>query len=196
MALVCCGECGREISDKAPSCVGCGAPQSAVIQPQVVAHQRVAFDAAQGAFVGGLPQVVKLAMRAVQDLGWKIDQVNESLGLVTFQTGISWGSWSGVQCSLNVEEFSPRLCRVAGTGKQNLAGAQLLALNTWGEAQGEVQKAIRRMQYIATAEARPLVEQGPAVAKCNVCAIPLTEFQATVFKRKVYCQMHFDEAIS
>ena len=26
MALVKCGECGREVSDKAPACLGCGAP--------------------------------------------------------------------------------------------------------------------------------------------------------------------------
>jgi hypothetical protein len=26
MALVSCGECGREVSDKAAACVGCGAP--------------------------------------------------------------------------------------------------------------------------------------------------------------------------
>lgn len=33
MALVGCQECGREISDKAAACPGCGAPQR--VQPQV-----------------------------------------------------------------------------------------------------------------------------------------------------------------
>lgn len=29
MALVACGECGKEVSDKAPACPGCGAPTAA-----------------------------------------------------------------------------------------------------------------------------------------------------------------------
>lgn len=36
---------------------------------------------------------MKLAMRAILDLGWKLDAANETVGIVTFQTGISWGSW-------------------------------------------------------------------------------------------------------
>ena len=31
-----------------------------------------------------------MARRAIQQLGWKIDDANGNLGLVTFQTGISW----------------------------------------------------------------------------------------------------------
>lgn len=34
MALVKCSECGRTISDKAESCVGCGAPLKAPASPQ------------------------------------------------------------------------------------------------------------------------------------------------------------------
>jgi hypothetical protein len=33
MALVTCGECGRAISDKAPACIGCGAPLPGVEPP-------------------------------------------------------------------------------------------------------------------------------------------------------------------
>jgi hypothetical protein len=89
-------------------------------------------------------------MRAVQELGWKLDQVNESLGMVTFQTGMSWGSWSGVSCSLNIEEVSPNTFRVKGTGKQNVRGGQLFALDLGGEAQGRARKAIDKMAELAT----------------------------------------------
>jgi len=93
--------------------------------------------------------VVKLAMRAVQELGWKLDEANEILGLVTFQTSMSWGSWNGVSCSLNIDEVSPNTFRVNGTGKQNLRGGQLVAFNIGGEAQGKARKAIEKMKQIA-----------------------------------------------
>jgi hypothetical protein len=94
--------------------------------------------------------LVKLAMRAVQELGWKLENANENLGMVTFETGMSWGSWSGVSCSLNIEQVSENQFRVAGTGKQNVRGLQLVALNIGGEAQGRAQKAINKMKELAT----------------------------------------------
>ncbi|MGA9852124.1 MAG: hypothetical protein WBR15_04270 [Gammaproteobacteria bacterium] len=100
-------------------------------------------------FKGSMVLMVKLAMRAVQELGWKLDQVNETLGMVTFETGISWGSWSGVSCSLDIEEVSPGIFRVSGTGKQNVRGGQMLALNIRGEAQGKAHKAIEKMKQLA-----------------------------------------------
>lgn len=33
MALIKCEDCGKEISDKAPTCPQCGAPQEATVQP-------------------------------------------------------------------------------------------------------------------------------------------------------------------
>jgi hypothetical protein len=82
-------------------------------------------------------------------LGWKLDAANETLGIVTFQTGISWGSWNGVSCSLNIEEVSPSRFRVTGTGKQNLRGGQIIALNIGGEAQSKARKAIDKMRQLA-----------------------------------------------
>jgi hypothetical protein len=93
--------------------------------------------------------MVKLAMRAVQELGWKLDNANETLGLVTFETGISWGSWSGVSCSINIEQVDEHWFRVTGTGKQNVRGGQILALNFGGEAQRRVAKAIDKMKELA-----------------------------------------------
>jgi hypothetical protein len=110
----------------------------------------VHYDRNSDSFSGSMVLMVKLAMRAIQDLGWKIEQVNETIGLITFETaGITWGSWSGVSCSLNIDEISPGIFRVSGTGKQNIRGDQLIAFNLFGEAQGKAQKAINKMKELA-----------------------------------------------
>ncbi len=133
MALIKCSECGREISDKAGACPGCGAPVSSPTTNQSMAPTAVHYNRDKDTFTGTMVLMVKLAMRAVQELGWKLDQANDTLGMVTFQTGMSWGSWSGVSCSLNIEEVSPNTFRVTGTGKQNVRGGQIFALDIGGE---------------------------------------------------------------
>lgn len=147
MALIKCSECSREISDKAEACPGCGAPVSVTVQPG--APTAVHYDRNADTFTGTMLLMVKLAMRAVQDLGWKLDTANEALGLVNFQTKMSFGSWSGVSCSLNIEEISPNTFRVKGTGKQNVRGDQLIAPDLFGEAQGKARKAIEKMKTLA-----------------------------------------------
>ena len=149
MALIKCSECGREISDKAETCPGCGAPVSVTVKQQSRVPTAVHYNRDTDTFTGTMVLMVKLAMRAVQELGWKLDQANETLGMVTFQTGISWGSWSGVSCSLNIEEVSPNTFCVSGTGKQNVRGGQVLALNIGGEAQSKARKAIEMMKKLA-----------------------------------------------
>lgn len=151
MALISCSECGREISDKAAACPGCGAPVSpAQVEAAEGAPEAVRYIPESDAFEGTMVLMVKLAMRAVQELGWKLDQANEALGLVTFQTGMSWGSFSGISGSLNIEPAGPNLFKVTGTGKQNVAGGQFFAINVGGEAQGKAKKAIEAMKRLAS----------------------------------------------
>jgi hypothetical protein len=57
--------------------------------------RRVWYHDRNDTFHGTLQQVMRRAVRAIQDLGYKVDSANESVGIVTFQTGITWGSWSG-----------------------------------------------------------------------------------------------------
>lgn len=152
MALIKCSECGREISDKAGTCPGCGAPVSAVAGAQAQSQRppvRVGYNRETDSFSGTMAMVVKLAMRAIQQLGWKIDDANENLGFITFQTGISWGSWSGVSGSISIEETEPGSFKASGAGKQNVRGSQLIALNIGGEAQGKARKAISLMKELA-----------------------------------------------
>ena len=125
------------------------APSPVSQTPQTVLPPKAHYSPASDTFTGTMPQMVKLAMRAIQDLGWKLENANETLGLVTFETGMSWGSWSGVACSLNIEEAEENTFRVTGTGKQNVRGGQLVALNLFGEAEGKVTKVINRMKELA-----------------------------------------------
>jgi DNA-directed RNA polymerase subunit RPC12/RpoP len=144
MALIKCTECGREISDKAQNCPGCGSPVSQKDEPT-----NVKYDSESDTFYGSMNLLVKLAMSAIQENGWTLEQANESIGLVTFKTSISWGSWSGVSCSLNISEVSPNTFRIVGTGKQNVSGGQLLAINIGNEAQSKAKKAIETMKRLA-----------------------------------------------
>jgi hypothetical protein len=150
VALIDCVECGREISDKAAACPGCGAPVGASNgSREPAAPGTVTYNSGADTFSGTMALMVKLAMRAVQTLGWKLDGANEAIGLVTFQTKMSWGSWSGVSCSLTIEEVSQHQFRVTGTGKQNVRGGQLGAIDLFGEAQGKARKAIDTMKQLA-----------------------------------------------
>lgn len=105
-------------------------------------------------FTGTNTLIIKLGMRAVQELGWNLKQANETLGLLTFETNMSWGSYTGVSCSLQVEEVSKYRFRVDGTGKQNVRGGQLVAFDIGGEAKGKVRKAIDMMRMLAGPPAR------------------------------------------
>ena len=149
MALINCTECGKEISDKAQTCPGCGAPVVVVSAALANASSKVSYNRSSDTFSGTKLLIVKLAMKAIQEIGWKLDQANENLGLVTFQTGVTWGSWSGVSCSLNIEEINENEFKVTGTGKQNLSGGQLIALNIGNEAQSKARKAIDMMKELS-----------------------------------------------
>ena len=149
MALINCTECNREISDKAQTCPGCGAPVVFVSVESANTPTKATYNRNTDTFSGTKLLIVKLAMKAIQEIGWKLDQANENLGLVTFQTGVTWGSWSGVSCSLNIEEINENEFKVTGTGKQNLSGGQLIALNIGNEAQSKARKAIDMMKELA-----------------------------------------------
>jgi hypothetical protein len=84
------------------------------------------YDKASESFRGTMLTTVKLALRAIQELGWKVESANENLGLVAFETPMSFGSWSGISATLLIEEISPGAFRVTGTSKQNTRGGQLL----------------------------------------------------------------------
>lgn len=118
---------------------------ASVATPQITIAR---YNTRTGLFTGTTLLLVKLAVQAIQSLGWKVENANESVGIITFETGISWGSWSGVSCSLSIQEVGENTFRVIGTGKQNIRGGQLAALD-FGEAKKRADKAVAKMAQLA-----------------------------------------------
>lgn len=152
MGLVNCPDCGKQVSDRAVTCIGCGAPLTEQVSVETAkdsAPLRISYDKRNKWFHGTTMQIVKLAVKAIQELKWKVDSANERIGLVTFQTGMTWGSWTGVVGSLHITEIANNFYEVSGSGKQNVSGAQLAAFNIGNEAQKKVDKVIATMVALA-----------------------------------------------
>ena len=147
MALIQCSECGREISDKAAACVGCGAP----VQPtSSKANEPVSVKLnSDGSFLGTRSLLVNLAAKAILQNGWKLDGADEKSGIVSFTTGVTWGSWSGVSGTMFIDEIGEHRFNVIGSAKQNVRGAQLFAPNIGNEAQQKANKVIEIMRELA-----------------------------------------------
>ena len=145
MALIQCEDCGRDVSDRAPACPNCGAPITVAADKN--APEGVSFD--DDCFVGTKASVVRLAVKAIHACNYKVDAADEASGLVSFTTGMTMGSWSGVSGSIYFEETGPYRYRPSGNAKQNVKGGQLVALDLFGEAKGKVRKIVEQMQYMA-----------------------------------------------
>jgi DNA-directed RNA polymerase subunit RPC12/RpoP len=73
MALIKCAECGREVSDKAAACPGCGAPIAAAAVPSVQeSHVRVTRTGAKWEGIGFVLIVVGIVLGIAGNLalGW------------------------------------------------------------------------------------------------------------------------------
>ncbi|RUU60972.1 zinc-ribbon domain-containing protein [Mesorhizobium sp. M2C.T.Ca.TU.002.02.1.1] len=103
MALVTCGKCGREISDRAPHCIGCGAPVAATAN--ITALPTAVRLQPNSTFIGTKALLVKLAAKAVLQIGWKLDSADEQAGMIGFSNGITWGSWSGISGTIYMEDL-------------------------------------------------------------------------------------------
>ncbi|EGY02165.1 hypothetical protein AZA_27470 [Nitrospirillum viridazoti Y2] len=146
MALIKCGECGRDVSDKAAACPGCGAPIAALA---AAADTPIKVSLEGDQFIATRALLSKLAVKAVQSLNYKVDAVDDAAGFVSFTTGVTWGSWSGVSGSIYFEEVAPFKFHLSGNAKQNIKGGQLFAVDIGGEAKKKVAKVIEEMRQLA-----------------------------------------------
>ena len=149
MALIKCIECKKEVSDKAMTCPNCGAPVELSQKNYSEAPVVVTFNFDNETFNGTLNLIVRLTVKAIQEIGWKIDHVDEKIGFVNFQTGMTWGSWSGVVGTISIQEVSKNIFKINGTGKQNLSGGQIVALNIGNEANKKAQKVIEKIKMLS-----------------------------------------------
>ncbi len=164
VALIRCLECGRDISDRAAACPGCGAPvEAGSAAPQAPD----ALSYADGKFIGTKRMVMDLAAASVLGAGYRLDRADEAAGTVTFTTGMTMGSWSGVTGTLYLIETEPYHFEVSGKAKQNVQGGQVLALDLFGEAGGKVQDVIVEMRRrlaapVAPVDASEVIPHNPA----------------------------------
>jgi hypothetical protein len=128
----------RPVTGAAPN-PSVSVPVAAAVSPSVFGYRRL-----DGTFHGSLRQIFQLAVQSVQALKWTVVNASDVAQTLTFETKISFGSWSGVTCTLSFTEVEPNVWRVSGSGKQNVRGGQLIALDL-GESQSKAQKAIDQM---------------------------------------------------
>lgn len=80
-----------------------------------------------------LDAVFAAGQRAVRDLGYKIDAIDRTNGLLNFKTGISWSSWAGQEMSAMFVDNSDGTIEVSVTGRRSQSGV-VLQVYDWGEA--------------------------------------------------------------
>ncbi len=91
-------------------------------------------------------QMVALAQQAIVSHGYTVTAASKEL--ISFETGMTWGSWSGALCSISMQQHEPFWFTVRGSGKQNVRGAQLAAFD-FGETDKIVNRVIQTMQSLA-----------------------------------------------
>ena len=108
---------------------------------------RVRYNRKSDTFIGSLPAVMKLAMKAVQQLGYRISNANETLGLLSFEVGTQLLRYGG-QFSLYVEEVRENTFCVRVEGFQSEGSDLGRALrNSWKPKEAE--KVIDKMIDLA-----------------------------------------------
>jgi hypothetical protein len=98
-------------------------------------------------FVGSLPDVMKLAIKAVHRLGYRISNANESLGLLSFQVATTLTRYGG-QYSLYIEEVQENSFRVRVEGFQTEGGWGSIINNTL-RTPPEARKVLDEMRDLA-----------------------------------------------
>lgn len=171
MALIKCGECNRDISDQATSCPGCGAPV-VVSEGTARAPERLALS--DGKFVATREMMAALGKAAVLACKYRVDAADDVAGTLTFTTGVTMGSWTGVSGSIIYREIAPYLFEVSGAAKQNVRGGQVVALDLFGEARSKVDNVIAEMRRQAqTGEVAPATSDSSASTGCMVLLLGL-----------------------
>lgn len=110
-----------------------------------------------------------LGRSAVHACKYRVDSADDAAGTLTFTTGVTMGSWTGVSGTIIYREASPYLFEVIGSAKQNVKGGQVVALDLFGEAKGKVDNVIAEMRRQASAgDVAPVSAESSAATGCAV----------------------------
>jgi hypothetical protein len=112
-----------------------------------------------------------LAKSAVHAAGYKVDTADGAAGTVTFTTGMTMGSWSGVSGTVIYREVSPYRFEASGAAKQNVKGGQAIALDLFGEAKSKVDNVIHEMKRLAQSGEVSIPEESAAAGAGTGCAV-------------------------
>jgi hypothetical protein len=89
-------------------------------------------------------EIYSAAQRAIRDLGYKVDRLDRTNGLLTFKTGLSWKSWAGQEMSIMLIDVSSTEVEVSLSGKRNQTGV-IVQLYDWGEVKGIANRVLEVM---------------------------------------------------
>jgi hypothetical protein len=99
-------------------------------------------------FAKPMETVFTAAVKAVRDLGYKIDSLDKANGLINFKTGMSWKSWAGQEMSVLLLDEGGGTCSVDIAGKRSQTGV-ILQVADWGEKASIAKKVFEAMgKYI------------------------------------------------
>jgi hypothetical protein len=110
---------------------------------------QVRYVVASDSFIGTLPLMMQLGIRAVRECGYLLTNSDEKLGIITFSTGLAWQSTRRRSCSIAFRQIRECIFRMAMVGKQGTDGGFLSAIDVFDETKAMARMVIRRMQHLA-----------------------------------------------
>lgn len=110
---------------------------------------KVVYLREKKAFSGPLTDVIKLALRALIDCKFTVDNVNDSVGIISFQTGMQWTASAGCSCSITFVEIEDGVFKAQGSGKPNQAGFSPFKWDV-GTGTAQANQAIGQMIILST----------------------------------------------
>jgi len=104
-------------------------------------------------------EIFSAAQRAIRDLGYKVDRLDRTNGLLTFKTGLSWKSWAGQEMSIMLIDLSSTEVEVSLSGKRNQTGV-IVQLYDWGEVNGIANKVLEVMDEYLVVDQEKMRRKG------------------------------------
>ncbi|QDZ39818.1 hypothetical protein FRE64_07610 [Euhalothece natronophila Z-M001] len=95
-------------------------------------------------------QVFYTSLKAVKDLGYKIEKIDKDSGSINFKTGLSWNSWLGQFMSISISNETNDSIEVSISGVRNklfIFGLKLdLQIYDWDESKKIAHKVFEKME--------------------------------------------------